>query len=158
MINLHGRMLPTSAGVEPATSWSPVGWHIQLSHWGRHLLPGINPAGWVANSVDSDHMTHPVLSDLRQQFSLACVCPNIWVNISACTFNYDLLTVVDLKIAHTPKSAQSSNFRDLRLQPFYFYPLLYKIIRCGYSLRQFKWVPTTYDFIKEIRKHITQAS
>ena len=25
MINLHVRMLPTSAGVEPATSWSPVG-------------------------------------------------------------------------------------------------------------------------------------
>ena len=25
MINLHERMLPTSAGVQPATSWSPVG-------------------------------------------------------------------------------------------------------------------------------------
>ena len=25
MINLHERMLPTSVGVEPATSWSPVG-------------------------------------------------------------------------------------------------------------------------------------
>ena len=28
-------MLPTSAGVEPATSWSPVGWRIQLSHRGQ---------------------------------------------------------------------------------------------------------------------------
>ena len=35
MINLHERMLPTSAGVEPATSWSPVGRRIQLSHQGR---------------------------------------------------------------------------------------------------------------------------
>ena len=34
-INLHERMLLTSAGVEPATSWSPVGWHIQLSHRGQ---------------------------------------------------------------------------------------------------------------------------
>ena len=34
MINLHKRMLPTSAGVEPATSWSPVGRRIQLSHRG----------------------------------------------------------------------------------------------------------------------------
>ena len=33
-INLHERMLPTSAGVEPTTSWSPVGWRIQLSHLG----------------------------------------------------------------------------------------------------------------------------
>ena len=35
MINLYERMLPTSAGVEPATSWSPVGRRIQLSHRGR---------------------------------------------------------------------------------------------------------------------------
>ena len=35
MINLHERMLPTSAGVEPASSWSPVGRRIQLSHRGR---------------------------------------------------------------------------------------------------------------------------
>ena len=35
MINLHERMLPTSSGVEPATSWSPVGRRIQLSHRGQ---------------------------------------------------------------------------------------------------------------------------
>ena len=34
MISLRERMLPTSVGVESATSWSPVGWRIQLSHWG----------------------------------------------------------------------------------------------------------------------------
>ena len=38
MINLRERMLPTTAGVEPATSWSPVGRRIQLSHRGRPLL------------------------------------------------------------------------------------------------------------------------
>ena len=31
MINLHERILPTSARVEPATSWTPVGRRIQLS-------------------------------------------------------------------------------------------------------------------------------
>ena len=35
MINLHERMLPTSVGVEPETSWSPVGRRIQLSHRGQ---------------------------------------------------------------------------------------------------------------------------
>ena len=35
-INLHKRMLPTSAGVEPATSWSPVG---RASNWATE-------AGW----------------------------------------------------------------------------------------------------------------
>ena len=34
-INLHERMLPTLAGVEPVTSWSPVGRRIQMSHPGR---------------------------------------------------------------------------------------------------------------------------
>ena len=34
-------MLPTSAGVEPATSWSPVRRRIQLSHRGR-LLQGVS--------------------------------------------------------------------------------------------------------------------
>ena len=38
MINLHKRVLPTSAGVEPATSWSPVGRRIQLSHQGRSCV------------------------------------------------------------------------------------------------------------------------
>ena len=35
MINLHERIMPTSAGVEPATSWSPIGRRIHLSHRGR---------------------------------------------------------------------------------------------------------------------------
>ena len=30
-------MLPTSAGFEPTTSWSPVGRRIQLSHRGQHI-------------------------------------------------------------------------------------------------------------------------
>ena len=38
MINLHERMLPTSAGVGSATSCFPVGRRIQLSHRGRLLL------------------------------------------------------------------------------------------------------------------------
>ena len=49
MINLHERMLPTSAGVEPATSWSPVGRRIQLSHRGRPDTP-------EQNSEDIDKM------------------------------------------------------------------------------------------------------
>ena len=48
-INLHKRMLPTSARVEPATSWSPVGWRIQLSHQGR-LSWGGQIVNWLAIS------------------------------------------------------------------------------------------------------------
>ena len=49
MINLHERMLPTSAGVEPATSWSPVGRRIQMSHRGR-LKFDIEPIAWCHQS------------------------------------------------------------------------------------------------------------
>ena len=39
MINLHERMLPTSAGVEPATSWSPVRRRILLRNgMGKSIL------------------------------------------------------------------------------------------------------------------------
>ena len=40
-------MLPTSAGIEPATSWSPVGRRIQLSHRGRQASSwkGFTPKG-----------------------------------------------------------------------------------------------------------------
>ena len=53
MINLHERMLPTSAGVEPATSWSPVG---RASNWateagyeilGHLLYLGMITAKWA---------------------------------------------------------------------------------------------------------------
>ena len=61
IINLHERMLPTSVGVEPATSWSPVGRHIQLSHRGRLLKQNKDldqivqmdmrfPAFWILNT------------------------------------------------------------------------------------------------------------
>ena len=39
-------MLLTSAGVEPATSWSPVGRRIQLSHRGRLSEEGGRPQKW----------------------------------------------------------------------------------------------------------------
>ena len=43
MINLRERMLQTSAGLEPTTSWSPVGRRIQLSHLGRHFFVRVSP-------------------------------------------------------------------------------------------------------------------
>ena len=36
--SVYERMLPTSAGVEPASSWSPVRQRIQLSHRGQQAL------------------------------------------------------------------------------------------------------------------------
>ena len=60
MINLHERMLPTSVGVEPTTSWSPVGRHIQLNHRGRlgHFVgPDLGPncLQWLSADDKSWH-------------------------------------------------------------------------------------------------------
>ena len=52
-INLHERMLPTSAGVEPATSWSPVGRRIQRSHRGRPTIR----SGQFSNSFEISSMS-----------------------------------------------------------------------------------------------------
>ena len=52
MINLHERMLPTSAGVEPATSWSPVGRRIQLSHRDRCIYLFMPSGHFYINSLD----------------------------------------------------------------------------------------------------------
>ena len=41
MIDLHERMLPTSAGVEPVTSWSPVG---RASNWATE-------DGWIIDTL-----------------------------------------------------------------------------------------------------------
>ena len=51
-------MLPTSAGVEPATSWSPVGRRIQLSHRGRLVDRWLVTGDWVTGDwVTGDWLT-----------------------------------------------------------------------------------------------------
>ena len=45
MINLHERMLPASAGVEPATSWSQVG---QIVHGQVHSAGNMTLLPWLS--------------------------------------------------------------------------------------------------------------
>ena len=47
----------------------------------------------------------------------------------------EISMVFDLSTAHIPISAQSSNLVVFRLQPFYFYLLLYKNICCWYLFK-----------------------
>ena len=55
-------MLPTLAGVEPATSWSPVGRRIQLSHRGR--LTGVGSNSIFCNGCK--HWVHKNCSGLKR--------------------------------------------------------------------------------------------
>ena len=68
MINLHERMLPTSAVVEPATSWSPVGRRIQLSHRGR-LQTDLRKCYAAAHLFDTDAVNNFVLKHYRKHQS-----------------------------------------------------------------------------------------
>ena len=71
-------------------------------------------------------------------------------------------TVFDLITAHTPISAQSRNSVVFRLQQVYVFSRYFFIkpyvvgthLNCIDLLMQFKWVSTTYAFIKKIRKKI----
>ena len=75
MINLHERMLPTSAGVEPATSWSPVVRRIQLSHRGRPRLV-IGEIGDLCRATDSNNLlkcTETLLLPFGKQFYIISI-------------------------------------------------------------------------------------
>ena len=63
-------------------------------------------------------------------------------------------SVFNLSTPHTPISPQSINFVVFRLQPLFFYSLLYKSILLWVLIwiALTEWVPTTYAFIKEFRK------
>ena len=72
MINLYERMLLTSAGVQPATSWSPVGRSIQLSHRGRqgYLL---ELAQWGNSYKYPKHMFYEEIRT-KQDLSYTSIC------------------------------------------------------------------------------------
>ena len=73
MINLHERMLPTSAGVEPATSWSSGGQRIQLSHRGR--LQKKKKKKKTSNSVFRENRCPPP-TNVNFQFFYHCDLEN----------------------------------------------------------------------------------
>ena len=61
MIDLHERMLLASAGVEPATSWTPVGRGIQLSHRGDLVF---DPK-WHSFELDLEIIKANILSNIH---------------------------------------------------------------------------------------------
>ena len=70
-----------------------------------------------------------------------------------------MITVFDLITAHTPISAQSRNSVVFRLQPVYFFLYFFTkayvvgtLLNCIDKSMQFKWVLTTYAFVKKVRK------
>ena len=79
MINLHEKMLPTSAGIEPATSWSPVGRRIQLSHQGRLKINDVQNLGYQSKMhKHSDNFTREWLFNANLDWlSLT----DIWISI-----------------------------------------------------------------------------
>ena len=55
-------------------------------------------------------------------------------------------TIFDLIILHAPISAQSNNLAVFRIQPVYFFLLLYKNICCGYSFELPRLTRCGYSF------------
>ena len=79
-------MLPTSAGVEPATSWSPVGQRIQLSNRGQ-----LHPVWqgflfiplWIAQMLQKVHAISQAYDQTVWMRRLICLC---WSHKSYCRF------------------------------------------------------------------------
>ena len=77
-----------------------------------------------------------------------------------CSYGVKGNTVLDLITAHTPISTQSRNSVVFRLQPVYFFLYFFTKayvvgthLNCIDKSMQFKWVPTTYAFVKKVRKN-----
>ena len=82
----------------------------------------------------------------------------MWILIKSSSPIYVRNTVFNLITAHSPISAQSSNFLVSRLQSVYFYLLFLKAHVVGTHLncldlsRQFKWVSITFAFRHSLEK------
>ena len=98
-------MLPTSAGVEPATSWSSVGRRIQLSHRGKAYV-FVKEIGYIQKGGNSEMKNICLLSQRwallkericssREQILYLMVSP-IWHN-SMSLMPYDNPCIVSSK-------------------------------------------------------------
>ena len=76
MISLHERMLPTSAGVEHVTSWSPVGRRIQLSHQGR------------LNQIEKKYRIRCCM-DIGEKYNFEDYLPSRHITLKQCRFNVE---------------------------------------------------------------------
>ena len=71
-----------------------------------------------------------------------------------------MFTVFDLITAHTPYKRTVKKFRSLQITAsvlfLYFFTKAYVVgthLNCIDKSMQFKWVPTTYAFVKKVRKN-----
>ena len=69
-------MLPTTAGVEPATSWSPVGWRIQLSH--RNLNKSSAGCNDILNQVCPNFIDRLQIRHFSPNLTVWGLCPWRW--------------------------------------------------------------------------------
>ena len=72
----------------------------------------------------------------------------LWLQHFLAIFTYRILP----NYCTYPISAQSSNSVVFRLLLVYLYLLLYKGICCGYTFELHRLVPTTYVYLKKMRK------
>ena len=128
MINLHERMLLTSAGVDPATSWSPVGRRIQLSHWGRPpcVLKWSNNLPFLIKLTEAILLISDwlyILTDIYFKFStmgthlillITCLHPEFTPDSQAYSrLLYSLLVSISLKFSGTyMKPTMKTNMAD----------------------------------------------
>ena len=127
MISLHERLLPTSAGVEPATSWSPVERRIQLSHLGR-------PTATFEKCTVNVLQTRAPNEDANQHCSSIVICTAftcfyffLFVITKTCLFKYN----ENFTTTPPPPPQKKENFPIKHSDIFH---VSAQNIDCGYSL------------------------
>ena len=137
MINLHERMLLTSTEVEPATSWSPVGRRIQLSHRGRRKP-------WSPASVfNTSHGTWWMLMHEKP-----CLIPILkwWRDDKWKALWYEVSYSHELKSAAQP---HGHSLTLVLLTPDVPYCKQCRFRSVGFFRSQLIWICTVYHYVCE---------
>ena len=151
MINLYTRMLPDLEGTEPETSWSPVQ---HASDWATEVSSSVYSTLNVTYSQKIRHWLCMIfflflhIKDTHQN----CLGELSLTEPKQTKYWSEQIPYWKANYHTYPYKHTVKQFCSLQIT---FRLLLYKGICCGYPLdllMQFQWVPTTYAFIKTIRK------
>ena len=109
-------MLPTSAGVEPATSWSPVGRCIQLSHRGRPVRSVNSQSRDRKNSED-----WPNFVDTTDRLPFSPTFTYMYYAFCPCGKNLSHITTLVLGTIHLKmgkeESIMNKSMQDREISP-----------------------------------------
>ena len=129
-------MLPTSAGVEPAISWSPVGRRIQLSHRGRLLFHAIDNQLSIMCGLKSSYLSTGETSSIIFRFFLL-----FWLSLSEYIWKWTIIETLIYQPYPQKTSAPLCIIFILNIRMLYLLTIvvpIYVLKNCRMNSKQYR--------------------